>query len=380
MLSQPDVNQIFESNKESKYVETFSKLPYTKQFCQSKSENYPQYYVYEQLLIAENNQTTYPDDGTIFKFKIPNLDFLTGLCIKLTLTTDFDNTVLTSNNTSAIFWKKMNIKQYGNIIYTVTPSYILTRVKEALEPGENEYLESLILGAALNVNTQTYYLPIYGPMFDKHENYLLLDFYKNLEVELVFNRINISGNNTIDLKLMLYRMSVKQEFKNSYIENISKEKFMIPWYSIRSSENILATIVTNYKLYIDNFLTIKKIHLSIYNFLTGANQIITNISFIIGDKVIFNDDNTSNILKKYYSPNRKIFFGNNDPTGYTIPFGDIMDNLGLTNALCLSMGPFCLSIDYITNNANCKLYTNMQYNTQLISHPNDGSLLMSNIY
>ncbi len=376
-----NIQSIFEGNHESKFIEKYRGEKQNVKFFDYKDIKItPEHYIYETSIRANPGFPTIPAfAGESYRFKVPDTDFMTGFAISCTISSDEDNTGETSYNTSARLWSRINVYQYGKIIYSFDPTYVLSRIIDAPEAAENEYLTSLITSVPLNNNTVNYVLPAFGPFIDDVNEYLFLEFYKGLEVEAIWAGLDLAIVTAVDTNLLLYRMRTDQDYKNSVLKEIPRYNFQRPWYQTRTFKTEVVFGTTSTSIYIDNFMVAKNIYLLLMA--TDGQEIdITRVELSIGSDMMFSENQTSNTLKKYYSPDRKVFWGF-DGSGISVPFGLLMERFGFTGGLSLVKGPFLLQVYYDLPGAGTRyLYTNVEYYTELETNPDLGLFITHQVY
>lgn len=380
MLNQiPNIEDIFEGNHESKFIQKYKNEKYNIKFFDYKDVTIaPEHYIYQTLIRPNPGFPLIPTQkGEVYRYKIPDVDFMTGLSIKCRISSGDDNTGLTSYNTAANLWNKVTIYQYGKIIFTFDPTYVLSRIMDAPTPAENEALTALITSQPLDTNSVTYDLPFFAPFLENCKEYLFLEFYKGLEVEIEWKGLALTGVTLVTPYLALYRMRTDQDYKNSVLHELPKTNFIRPWYNVRTLKNDVTGTSTS--LYLDNFYVAKNIYLFIMG--TDGQEInIDRVELTIGSDMMFIEDRVSNFLKKYYSPERFIPWGF-DASGVSIPFGLLLERFGFTGGLSLVKGPFLLKVYYDLPDADVRtLYTNIEYYSEVGTDPNLGLLISAQVY
>ena len=112
----------------------------------------------------------------------------------------------------------------------------------------------------------------------------------------------------------------------------------------------------------------------------GQEINVDRITLTIGDNIVIDEDRTSNILKKYYSPDREIFWGY-DGSGVSFNLGSTLERMGFTGGLCLVKGPFLMTVFYTLPDATARtLYTNIEYYTELEVYAAEGRMLTNEVY
>ena len=341
-----NVDIINECNKSSKYIHKYQERQQNVAFMDYKQvPNAPEHYIQETWLRPNSGSPVLPTNaGDKFTWTLPNIDILTGLVLVITLTTTADNTAYTSRNTAALFWNLINLTQYGKTLLNYHPSYVICRNNEAPSIEEEEAFETIIWGAPLNNDTQTYFLPLFGPMFDKCNNYLFLEFFKNLQLEAYWSGLGLSSISAVSCYLACYSMHTNVEYKNSLLASLRRQNFTLPWYAVRSFNALIPEGATSFSIDLSNqFLTAKNIYLFMV-YTQGNETSFTKITVSAASQVIFVEDFIQNMLKKYYSPDRKVYWGWN-LNSVRIPFGLLQERLGWTGGACLIPGPYIINIE-----------------------------------
>lgn len=382
-------NQIFnadvinECNRNSKYIEKYSKLQDNIPFLDYKSVPIAPEHIIQHQFIKPIEGPLLPNIGDKFRFQLPNFDILTGLFLVVTLTSTSNNTTNTSNNTGAILWNSINFLQYGKSLLNYPPTYSICRNNESPHIEEEEFFETIILGQPLNNNTQTYFLPLYGPMFDNCNNYLLLEFFRNLELEAIWAGLPLSNVTACQVSLGCITMHTNLEYKNCILENLNKPNYTLPWYGVRTFTAPIVHSTGQTQAIIDlgyQMLTAKNIYVYILNTTTGVETSILGIKLRVNGQDVFNqEDQITNAIKKYYSPDRKVYWGWN-LNSRRIPFGLLLERVGFTGGACLVPGPYQLTINFNVASTNSTLFCHVEYYSELEVNTKDGILNTTSCY
>lgn len=391
MLESANIDIIFEQSPASKYVTKYKNEPQNMKYLDFRTVKVsPEYYIYSDLLRPTPDSPTRPTlSGEKIRFKIKDVDILTGAIMRTTVTSANDLTALTSYNTGATLWNRVTFFHYGKAIYTFVPSYILCRVQES-GPSENEMNTSAITSIPIDGTVTTsseYILPLFAPFFDTKDYYLYTEFYRNLEVELeysgllTYNTSATSDYSSITMYLETQKMRLPYEYKNHLYQNMKENKFQRPWYNTRTFTYAMLSGASSNTVYLDNnFMTAKNLYIFIMSS-SGYETNINTVTLTVAGNKIFQEDRYSNIYKKYFSPDRLVYWGY-DGSCRRIPFGAIQDEnrFGYTGGACLSMASYKLDITSSTLSANATMYLIVEFYTEVETDSGNGSLHTNLIY
>lgn len=369
-----------EQNHNSVLLKKYSEIPYTSVYDSEICNNQPNNFIKTEYINPTNPPFTTFQAGRKYIFPLGDNYFLKNMMIESTLTTTGDNTTVGDNRLGIYLFKRINVTQYGKILATITPSYILSRISALPENCAN-YYNTKVQGEPdieFDDKTKTFQTPIFMWMIENERENLLLYFHRDLQLECELNDITFNGNITIISQLVVTRKCYERDFLNKYIEDVypkqdGKRNYFI--YNTFTLSNDVTNGTTETEIYITNPYLLHSLHASIYKNNTFETVNITKLALFIGQTKV-------NECKKVHTQLAQIddltsFYGmsgTNIQSTQIMYFGinKRMIN-GISGALDISRGPYRLVVSHDNpGDNNFRLYIDLEYYNIISSNNENG--------
>lgn len=362
-----DTHHQFHNNEYSNLVQKMSKFSmYKDYFNKNEFDNYPDQLDYNTRLLPtakSQSDTSVPTSATdYYTFTIPDYDFLTGMSLRITT----DDTYSAYPYPAIDFFDRIIISQYGKCIWNISTKYIYGQICEMHDMPEIEFYESIMNGIDNGDGTYTYILPIIVPLLRK--NGLLLDFHKGLSITFYCSGHDFSPITSFSPVLEIYRTSMTQEVKNSYIDKIYKSpKHLNNFFHYNTFSNTYTVDAssTTYSLNIEGNYAIKNIYLMLQDNTTDAFYALSSHVLKLSGTVIDSSDLYGLTLRKINKINGKCPW-NWDQNSYCITFG-LYEKQGFSGSLLTTKEPIVLDINFDTTANASTLFVCVEYINTLFS-------------
>lgn len=368
-----DTHHQFHNNEYSNLVQKMAKFKeYKDYFNKNEFDNYPDQLDYNTRLNPTYKSTTGVPDSVndYYTFNIPDYDFLTGMSLRITT----DNTYASYPYPAIALFDRIVIEQYKKCIWNFNTKYILGQINELNNMPEIEFYETIMNGINNGDGTYTYILPVILPLLKK--NGILLDFHKGLSITFYFSGATLTGITSFSPILEIYRTSMIQDVKNSYINKIYKNPSHLAnffHYNTFSKTYTIPSTSSDYVFYIEGNYSIKNIYFMLQDNVDSNFYPINNHILKLSDKVIDSSDIFGLTLRKINKINGKCPW-NWDQNSYCVTFG-LYDKQAYSGSLLTTKEPISITLGFPAVNNASTLYVCVEYINTLFS--NEAGLLDS---
>ena len=260
------MNYVLNYNKQSHLIEQLHKtVPIETTFHHGILKNIPNL-VKTQYYVEPSTRTN--SSNTSYVFQLPDEGFLLGLVLETQLTSEGNN-IEAEERIGARVYQNIQFKQGNKILAENCPDYIEARIDESLE-SQDAFNEMTDPDQDWNANTITTYTPLFYSFTDKPSNALLLNYYRNLEIEAVKNE---ELDNTLDSpvtaltnRLVCFISYLDDSYYNSYVYNVFyQEYFNIFSYDKYVQKDSVSSGATSLRVSLQCYNLVFAIHLILKN-------------------------------------------------------------------------------------------------------------------
>lgn len=231
------MNNILSINEESVILDILKEIPY-----QSLHEHHIIKNIHNNFRTVKRIKPEISQTG-LYRFTLPEEGFLQGLCLSFSFSSDGNNINVEERAAARIFseiWLKQGLKD----LCKNTPSYILSRINQEPVQKQKNYIELTTFNQIFDNNEVTASVPIFCSFTDLESNYLLLNYFKRLEVHCQLNNDMLWQSTLTDMKveLVAFIKNYEPQYYNSFIykefQNFSKNYFSYDILNIKKTLEI----------------------------------------------------------------------------------------------------------------------------------------------
>lgn len=362
-----DTHHQFHNNEYSNLVQKMAKFKeYKDYFNKNEFDNYPDQLDYNTRLNPTYKSTSgfTPPTNTndYYTFNIPDYDFLTGMALRVTV----DSSYSAYPYPAIALFDRIIISQYQKCIWNFSTKYIYGQICEMHDMPEIEFYESIMNGIDNGDGTYTYILPIILPLLKK--NGILLDFHKGLSITFYSSGNDLSPIASFSPILEIYRTSMTQEVKNSYIDKIYKNpKHLANFFHYNTFSNTYTVpdASTSYTFNIEGNYAIKNIYFLLQDNTDDSFYSINSHVLKLSGTVIDSSDIYGLTLRKINKIHGKCPW-NWDQNSYCITFG-LYDKQSYSGSLLTTKEPITITLNFTTLDHASTLYVCVEYINTLFS-------------
>ena len=324
----------------------FKEIPYQPLHEHSITKNVPNNFRSIKRIVPEISNTG------LYKFTIPEQGFLQGLSLSFTCSS-YNNT--SEEKVATRIFKTINLRQGLKDIFVNTPSYSLARLNQEPVQRQQNFTELTNWSQMFDNNEISCSLPIFSSFTDNERNFLLLNYFRRLELHCQLDQ-NIITNEAIvglNVELIVFIKNYEDEYYNSFIfkefRTFKKNYFS---YDVFNVQKILSVGDTSTEIVLHGPLLVFAIHSIIFD-TTNANIPIS--------KMILNHQGTD-VLSIKTSENALL-----DPSYYQYNGNSLSYFFGIksrdhhSGAININNGPWIITIYHNTITETSILNLDLEY-------------------
>lgn len=204
------MNNILSVNDESVILNIFKDIPYQPVHEHTVTKNIPNNFRSIKRITPEISSSG------LYRFTLPEQGFLQGMCLSFTCTS-YDNTA--EDKVATRIFNSIYLKQGLRDIFHNGPSYSLARLNQEPVQRQNNFTELSNWSQMFDNNEISCSLPIFSSFTDNEKNYLLLNYFRRLELHCQLNQNVITDESIVGLnvELIVFIKNYEDEYYNSFI-------------------------------------------------------------------------------------------------------------------------------------------------------------------
>lgn len=254
------MNNILSVNEESVILNIFKDIPYVPLHEHSITKNIPNNFRSIKRINPEISS------NGLYRFTLPEQGFLQGICLSFTCSS-YDNT--SEDKVATRIFSSIYLKQGIKDIFHNGPSYSLARLNQEPVQRQNNFTELSNWSQMFDNNEISCHLPIFCSFTDNEKNFLLLNYFKRLELHCQLDSNVINNESIVDLnvELIVFIKNYEDEYYNSFIYKeffLSKSKNYFS-YDIFNIQQTLEVGTTETQIELNGPLLVFAIHSIIFD-------------------------------------------------------------------------------------------------------------------
>lgn len=213
----------------------FKEIPYQPLHEHTITKNVPNNFRSIKRIVPEISS------AGLYKFTLPEQGFLQGLCLSFSCSS-YDNT--SEEKVATRIFSSIHLRQGLKDVFFNCPSYSLARLNQEPVQRQNNFTELASWSQMFDNNEITCSLPIFSSFTDNERNYLLLNYFRRLELHCQLNNNVITNESIVGLnvELIVFIKNYEDEYYNSFVfkefRTYKKNYFSYDVFNVQKQLNI----------------------------------------------------------------------------------------------------------------------------------------------